>query len=114
MHKTRIRIPTLKKASLVMVNLLRWCFLDVWKHLPPLWTAMVTSNKNIRQTEKYRQRNGNASNCRIFMLPGQRENNWVKPGNEKKSCGIPPVSNGWRKDPRSIPKVFLIDAYEVS
>ena len=58
MHKTRIRIPTLKKASLVMVNLLRWCFLDGWKHLPPLWTAMETSNKNERQTEKYRQRNG--------------------------------------------------------
>jgi hypothetical protein len=58
MHKTRIRIPKLKKASLVMVNLLRWCFLDGWKHLPPLWTAMETSNKNIRQAEKYRQRNG--------------------------------------------------------
>jgi hypothetical protein len=56
----------------------------------------------------------NASNRRIFMLPGQRENNMVKLGNEKQSCGIPPLSNWWRKDPRSIPKVFLIDAYEVS
>jgi hypothetical protein len=28
--------------------------------------------------------------------------------------GSPPDSNLWRKDPRSIPKVFLIEAYEVS
>jgi len=67
-----------------------------------------TTDRKILATKR------NASNRRIFMLLGQRENNGVKLGNEKQSCGIPPVSNGWRKDPRSIPKVFLIDAYEVS
>ena len=35
-------------------------------------------------------------------------------GKGKQSCGVPPESNLWRKDLRSIPKVFLIDAYEVS
>jgi len=32
----------------------------------------------------------------------------------QKACRKPPESKLWRKDPRSIPKVFLIDAYEVS
>jgi hypothetical protein len=30
------------------------------------------------------------------------------------TCHLPPESKWWRKDLRSIPKVFLIDAYEVS
>ena len=32
----------------------------------------------------------------------------------QRACRKPPESNLSRKDPRSIPKVFLIDAYEVS
>jgi hypothetical protein len=32
----------------------------------------------------------------------------------QKACPKPPESKLWRKAPRSIPKVFLIDAYEVS
>jgi hypothetical protein len=35
-----------------------------------------------------------------------------KNGNE--SCSAPPESKWWRKDLRSIPKVFLIEACEVS
>ena len=34
--------------------------------------------------------------------------------NAWQTCAQPPESKLWRKDPRSIPKVFLIDAYEVS
>ena len=36
------------------------------------------------------------------------------PRNDDQTCFTPPESKWWRKDPRSIPKVFLIDAYEVS
>ena len=36
------------------------------------------------------------------------------PRNDDQTCFTPPESEWWRKDPRSIPKVFLIDAYEVS
>jgi len=55
-----------------MVNLLRWCFLAVWKHLPPIWTAMVTSNKNKRQTEKYWQRNGMRQIAESLCGPGDK------------------------------------------
>jgi hypothetical protein len=34
--------------------------------------------------------------------------------NAQRTWWAPPESKWWRKDPRSIPKVFLIDAYEVS
>jgi hypothetical protein len=82
--------------------------LALWKHQPPLWSAMLTSNKNRQQTEKRVQRNGMPQIAEFFSDSGN------KLGNDKQSCGIPPESKWWRKDLRSIPKVFLIDAYEVS
>jgi hypothetical protein len=36
------------------------------------------------------------------------------PRNAQQTWWAPPESKWWRKDPRPIPKVFLIDAYEVS
>ena len=64
------------------------------------------------------QKEGSGSkNVSLLRLP----RNWARtrstevlPWNGRQACGSPPELNWWRKDLRSIPKVFLIDAYEVS
>jgi hypothetical protein len=82
-------------------------------------TSAVMSDGNGDIWQKTMERNeGSETGCfspldsRITRK--RRLNNRVQLGNGEQPCGYLRNRIGWRKDLRSIPKVFLIDAYEVS
>jgi hypothetical protein len=58
------------------------------------------------------------SNCvnwlRLTRTQARNRNERKHPWHWNQACASPPELTWWRKDLRSIPKVFLIDACEVS